>query len=250
MIRFKGKVAVITGASKGIGRACAEQIAAEGGRVVVSSRKQEAVDAVAEEIRKNDGEAIAFQCKAGIAEDMENLITKTTEEWGRVDILINNAAANPVYGLVIETPDSAIDKIMEVNLKAPFHFSRLAYPHFKKQGGGSIVNISSVGGLSPEKFLGMYSVSKAALNMLSKVMAEEFGGDNIRVNAVCPGLIKTDFSKALWENEQMLKHWNRQTPLGRPGTVEEVAAMVCFLASDESRFITGGVFPADGGFTI
>ena len=178
------------------------------------------------------------------------LIEKTRAVYGSIDILVNNAAANPVYGPIVTCEEWAFDKIMDVNLKAPFELCKLVYPIMKQRGGGSVINISSIAGLTPDPGLGMYSVSKAALNMLTKVMAKEWGTDKIRVNAICPGLIKTKFSEALWQNEKWLSGFIKQLPLGRMGTVEEIAGLALFLASEASAYCTGTLFTADGGITI
>lgn len=245
--QLNGKTAIITGASKGIGAAIARALAEAGAKVVVSSRKQEAVDAVANEI---GAQALAVAANAGRAEDLQQLVSKTVETFGGVDIIVNNAAANPVFGPVEETEAWAYDKIMGVNVKGPFELCKLALPSMKERGGGAILNISSVGGISPERQLGIYSVSKAALVSLTKVMAQEWGQYGIRANTICPGLIKTKFSQALWSNEKILKYTLAQLPLPRVGTVEEVAGLALFLASPASAYCTGGIYTADGGFTV
>jgi NAD(P)-dependent dehydrogenase (short-subunit alcohol dehydrogenase family) len=245
-----GKVALITGASKGIGESMARLMAVAGARVVVSSRKQEAVDALAADIQANGGEATGIAAHMGNMEQVKALLDKTVETYGGVDIIVNNAASNPVFGPVVDCDTAAFDKIMEVNVKAPFELSKLAYPIMKSRGGGSVINISSIGGISPEPNLGIYSVSKAALIMLTKVMAKEWGKDNIRVNAICPGLIQTKFSQALWQNEQILQRFLKETPLNRVGQPDEIAALGLFLATDLSAYCTGAVFTADGGLTI
>lgn len=246
---LQGKVAVITGASKGIGKSIAHLLGAAGAKMVISSRKQDAVDAVAEEFIRDNIEVTATAAHMGKPEDIEALIDKTVDKYGGIDILVNNAAINPVYGPVIDTDAKAFDKIMHVNVKAPFELCKQAYASMKERGGGSIINISSVGGLSPEDGLGIYSASKAALISLTKVMAKEWGIDNIRVNTICPGLIKTKFSEALWKNENTASRLMKMLPLSRIGESEEVATLALFLASDASSYCTGGVYTADGGFT-
>ncbi len=247
---LQGKVALITGASKGIGRAIAEMYAEAGAKVVVSSRKQEAVDTVAKEIKSKGQEAIAIACKVGDALDMKRLVDETIKQFGTIDILVNNAATNPSFGPVVETSEAAFDKIINVNVKGAFELSKLVYPILKEKKSGSVINISSIGGLRPEQGLGIYSMSKAALISLSKVMAKEWGADNIRVNVICPGLIKTKFSEALWGNEKIMGVMMKMLSLKRVGTVEEIAALALYLASDASAYSTGAVFTADGGFTI
>ena len=247
---LRNKVALITGASKGIGESMAHLLAAAGAKVVVSSRKQEAVNEVAGAIRAAGGEAIGVAAHVGDMVQVKTLVEKTLQTYGGADILINNAATNPVFGPVVECDEGAFDKIMAVNLKAPFELAKLLYPVMKSRGGGSVINISSIGGVSPEPNLGIYSVSKAALISLTQVMAKEWGKDNIRVNVICPGLIQTKFSQALWQNEQILKHFLKATPLGRVGQPNEIGALALFLASDLSSYCTGGVFMADGGLTV
>jgi NAD(P)-dependent dehydrogenase (short-subunit alcohol dehydrogenase family) len=247
---LQGKVALITGASKGIGESMARLMAAAGAKVIVSSRKQEALDTLAQDIKSQGGEATGIAAHVGDMDQVHRLVEKTIATYGGVDILVNNAAANPVFGPVVECDTAAFDKIMDVNVKAPFELGKLVYPLMKSRGGGSVINISSIGGLSPEPHLGIYSVSKSALIMLTKVMAKEWGRDNIRVNAICPGLIQTKFSQALWQNEEILKRFLKATPLNRMGQPDEIGALALFLASDFSAYCTGTVFTADGGLTI
>lgn len=247
---LNNKVALITGASKGIGEAIACFFAACGARVIINSRKQEDLDRVSESIRKNGGNCVGYAANAGDVVACKELIAKVVSNYGGIDILVNNAATNPVFGPVNNCEEWAFDKIMSVNVKAPFELSKLVHPLMKARGGGSIINISSVAGMRPDPGLGIYSISKAALNMLTKVTAKEYGVDNIRVNSICPGLIKTKFSEALWTNEKMLAHFVRLTPISRMGTVEEIAGLALYLASDASAYTTGSIFTADGGLTI
>ncbi len=250
VFNLTGKVALVTGASKGIGEAVARYLAGCGATVVINSRKQEELDIVAESIRTSGGLCIGIAGNAGDLPACKNLVDQVTALYGGIDILVNNAAANPVYGPVLQCEEWAFDKIMNVNVKAPFALGNLVYPSMKSRGGGSVINISSIAGITPDPGLGMYSVSKAALNMLTKVTAKEWGPDNIRVNAICPGLIKTKFSEALWQNEKWLQSFVKHTPLGRLGSVEEIAGLALFLASDASGYCTGTLFTADGGVTI
>ncbi len=247
---LSGKVAVVTGASKGIGAAIAEFFGAAGARVVVSSRKLEAVDKIADSITKKGGIAKAIACHMGDAAEIARLVDETVATYGTIDIIVNNAAVNPVFGPVTETDGSAFDKIMNINVKGPFELAKKAYPFMKEKKSGSVINISSIGGLRPEPGLGIYSVSKAALISLTKVMAKEWGEDNIRANVICPGLIKTKFSEALWSNDKIMHMMMKVLPIKRVGTPEEIAALALYLAADESAYCTGSVFTADGGFTI
>ncbi len=248
--RLDNKVAIITGASKGIGEGIALALGQAGAKVVVSSRKQEAVEETAGRLREHGVEVLPLAAHTGHAGDLSRLVEQTIATFGGVDILVNNAATNPVFGPVEQTDPGAFDKIMEVNVKGPFELSKLALPSMQARGGGSIINISSIGGVSPEPFLGIYSVSKSALVMLTKVLAKEWGQYGIRANAICPGLIKTKFSQALWANEAVLQHVLQQLPLARVGTVEEVSGLALFLASEAAAYCTGAVFTADGGHTI
>jgi dehydrogenase/reductase SDR family protein 4 len=247
---LEGKVALITGASKGIGEAIARLYATCGAKVVINSRKQEDLDKVTETIVAGGGSCTGIAANAGEMASCKLLVDKVVELHGGIDILVNNAASNPIYGPVVQCEEWAFDKIMNVNVKAPFELAKLVYPVMKQRGGGSVINISSIAGLTPDPGLGIYSVSKAALNMLTKVTAKEWGADHIRVNAICPGLIKTKFSEALWQNEKWLHHFTKLTPLGRMGTVDEIAGLALFLASDASGYCTGTLFTADGGVTI
>ena len=247
---LSGKVAVVTGASKGIGQAMAEAFAEAGAQVVVSSRKQEAVDAVAAGIQEKGGQAIAVAANTGEIDALQQLADTAINTYGGVDILVNNAATNPVFGPVVKTDEAAFDKIMQVNVKGPFELAKMLYKSMKQRGGGSVINISSVGGISPEPFLGIYSVSKAALISLTKVMAKEWGVSGIRANVICPGLIKTKFSEALWSNEQIANKMIQTLPLPRIGEADEVAGLALFLASDAAAYCTGAVYTADGGHTL
>lgn len=245
-----GKVALITGASKGIGFSIAEIFAAAGAKVVISSRKQDVLDEQALQLNSKGYEVTAIACNVGNIAELSVLVEKTVEKYGTIDILVNNAASNPVFGPVHETTLEAFDKIMNVNVKAAFELSRLCYPHLRKSSNASVINISSIGGLSPEQGLGIYSVSKAALISLTKVFAKEWGDSKIRVNAICPGLIQTKFSEALWSNEKIMAMIIKQLAIKRAGTAEEIGAMALFLASPASTYTTGAILTADGGFTI
>jgi dehydrogenase/reductase SDR family member 4 len=248
-----GKVAIITGASKGIGEAIAFAYVQAGAKVVINSRKQEAVDEVAEALNAQNTEgvsAIGVAGQVGNVTDCQRIFDAAMSTFGRVDIIVNNAATNPVFGPVEQTDDRAFNKIMEVNVKAPFELAKLCLPVMKQNGGGAIVNISSIGGVSPENFLGIYSVSKAALISLTKVMAMEWGKYNIRANVICPGLIQTKFSEALWANDKILQHVLNNVPLNRVGQPDEISGLALFLASESAGYCTGSVFMADGGYLV
>jgi NAD(P)-dependent dehydrogenase (short-subunit alcohol dehydrogenase family) len=247
---LEGKVALITGASKGIGESVARFYCAYGAKVVINSRKQEELDKVAADIRAAGGDCIGIAGNAGDLAANKALIEQTVAHYGGLDILVNNAAINPIYGPVLDCDERAFDKIMAVNVKGPFALANLAHPHLKARGGGVVINISSVAGLTPDPGLGMYSVSKAALIMLTKVQAKEWGVDGIRVNAICPGLIKTKMSEALWADDNIINRWIKKLPIARIGTVEEIGALALFLASDGAGYCTGASFTADGGMTI
>ena len=250
--RFKleGKVAVVTGASKGIGLSIAQALAEYGASVIVSSRNQESVDAAAAEISKAGFKAKGIACHVGKEDDLKNLVKQTEDHYGSIDILVNNAATNPVYGPIDEAQGELFDKIMEINVKSAFLLSNLVFPFMKKNKWGSIINISSVEGLKPGLGLGIYSTSKSALIMLTQNQAKEWGKYGIRSNVICPGLIKTKFSQALWNNDQLMGFIHQQLPLGRIATPDEMAGLALFLASDASSYCTGGVYVADGGFML
>lgn len=247
---LEGRTALITGASKGIGEAIARLFADEGARVAINSRKPDDLQKVAAAIVQAGGKCVAIAGNTGDAQVRVQLVEETVRHFGSLDILVNNAAVNPVYGPMMECDERAFDKIIQVNLKGPFELAKLAYPHLKASGKGIVVNISSIAGSTPDPGLAIYSVSKAALNMLTISMAREWGPDGIRVNAVCPGLIKTKLSQGLWQNEKWLGSYLRHTPLHRMGTAEEIAGVALFLASDDSSFCTGALITADGGVTI
>lgn len=247
---LSGKVAIVTGSSKGIGKSIAQGLAESGARVVVSSRKQEAVDAVVAEFTDSGLQAMGIQCHIGDAAERENLIAKTAEAFGRIDILVNNAAINPYYGPLEGSAEGVFDKIMEINVKAPWLLSNLVLPHLKAAGGGSIVNISSVEGLRPGFGLGLYSATKSALIALTQNQAKEWGRYGIRANVICPGLIKTKFSEGLWADDALVARFTKHLPLGRIAQPDEMAGLVMLLASDAGSYMTGGVYVADGGYMV
>lgn len=248
--RLDGKVAIVTGASKGIGEAIARGLAQQGARVVVSSRKQEAVDALAQDFIHHGLVAKGIAAHMGDMEQVRQLLEKTVEAFGGVDIIVNNAAINPVFGPLLQTDLKTFDKIMEVNVKGPMELSRIAHPVMKERGGGSIIHISSIEGIRPGQGLGLYSISKSTLIALGKVQAKEWGPDHIRVNIICPGLVKTKFSEALTSNEKILATVLRAQALPQVAIPEDIAGLALFLASPAASFCTGGIFTADGGYTI
>jgi len=243
-----GKTALITGASRGIGLAIARMYARAGANVVLNARKVDVLAGAVNEITDLGYSAKALAMNAGKVEDAPRLIEAAVALFGGLDILVNNAAANPIYGPVELATPEIFAKIMNVNLHAPFELAKAARPHLQARGGGSIINMSSIGGRTPEPGLGIYSVSKAALLSLTRVLAKEWGPDGITVNAICPGLIKTDFSAALWSDEKTMQHMLRQQPVQRIGEGDDIAAMALYLASDAARFTTGATFTVDGGY--
>ncbi len=247
---LSGKVAVVTGASKGIGESIARGLAEFGAKVVLSSRNQEAVDDVAKSFQKDGLEATGIACHVGKSDQIINLIDKTVQVYKGIDILVNNAAINPVFGPLLDNSAEVFDKIMSVNVKACLLLSNLCHPIMKKRGRGSIINIASVEGLKPSSGLGMYSISKSALIMLTKTQAKEWGADNIRSNAICPGLIKTKLSAGIWQNEKLLNHFESQLPSGRIADPDEMAGLAVFLASEAGSYTTGSIIKADGGYMI
>jgi NAD(P)-dependent dehydrogenase (short-subunit alcohol dehydrogenase family) len=247
---LKNKVAIVTGASKGIGESIARGLAEFGAKVVISSRNQEAVDAVAESFKADGLDAIGIACHVGDEEQLKNLVEKTVETYGGIDIIVNNAAINPAFGPILNSDGAIFDKVMNVNVKACMLLGNYCHPIMKSRGGGSIINIASVEGLQPSFGLGVYSVSKSAVIMLTQNMAKEWGKDGIRANAICPGLIQTKFSAALWKNEKILNQVEKHIPAGRMAQPDEMAGLAVFLASDAAGYCTGGVYAADGGHLI
>jgi NAD(P)-dependent dehydrogenase (short-subunit alcohol dehydrogenase family) len=241
------KVAIVTGASKGIGRACAIALAGAGARVVVSSRKLEAVALVADEIDPSGERVMAIQAHTGYSEQIEALVQHTVDRWDRVDVVVNNAATNPHFGPILTADEGQIDKILDVNVKGYFRLCKAVWPHMRRVGGGKIINVASTAGLRPGKDMGIYSVSKSAVIMLTQAMALELGPDNIQVNAIAPGTVRTKFSQALWQDEDLHRRTVAATPLGRIGEPEDVVGAVLYLASAASDWVTGTVMLVDGG---
>ncbi|MFP8882311.1 MAG: SDR family oxidoreductase [Myxococcota bacterium] len=249
-----GQVAVVTGSSKGIGKAIAEAMALHGAKVVISSRKADVCEAVVSEINAKvgdrGGEAISIPANIGKKEELQSLVDQTRQKWGRIDILVCNAAVNPFYGPSKDISDSAFDKILSSNVKSNHWLCHMVLPEMVDRKDGVIMVVSSVGGLKASTVIGAYNISKAADFALVRNLAAEYGPHNIRVNAIAPGLIRTDFARALWENPQILKGATATTPLRRIGEPEELAGVAVFLASKAGTFATGQNFIVDGGQTI
>ncbi len=245
-----GKVAIITGASKGIGAAIARMLGTMGARVVLSSRREASVTELADRFRTEGIDAIGMEAHMGDFVQIARLAERTIDHFGGIDIVVNNAAINPSFGPLLDADMQAFDKILQVNLKGPMELARCAHTSMKSRGGGSIINISSIEGITPGHGLGMYGISKAALISATRVMAREWGVDHIRANVICPGLVETKFSEALTSNDRILKMVMARQALPMLAAPEDIAGMACFLAADASAFCTGGVFTADGGFTI
>lgn len=244
-----GKVALLTGASKGMGKAMAEGLAQHGARVMISSRKLDACEAVAAEINERCGEtrAFGFACNAGYKEQLQALVDATHDKLGPIDILVGNAGVNPFYGPMSEIPDEAYDKIMSTNVKANHWLVQMVAPDMIASGSGSIMITSSTGAFSPSLVLGAYSISKLAVIGLVRNLAAELGPSGVRVNAICPGLIKTDFAQALWDNPEAEERANQQIPLRRLGEAEDLQGLAVFLGSDASSYITGQALTVCGG---
>ena len=242
-----GKVVLVTGASRGIGKAVAIAFADAGADLAIASRKLPDLQAVGDEIRAMGRKCLEVTTHARKSEELQNLVDKTMEQYGKIDVLINNAATNPAMGPIVETEESVFDHIMETNLKGYFILSKLVGKIMRDQKSGNIVNISSAGGVSPAAGLGPYCISKAGINMLTKAMALELGPYNVRVNAIAPRIVKTDFSKALWTNEKLMALEFKTTPLKVVAAPEEIAQTALYLASSAANYMTGHVIVVNGG---
>jgi NAD(P)-dependent dehydrogenase (short-subunit alcohol dehydrogenase family) len=246
---LKGKVALVTGGSRGIGKAIAIGLAKAGADVALASRKLPDLEEVAKQIKGTGRKSLAVVAHVGKLDEINNLVSKVKEEFGKIDILVNNAATNPTMAPAIDVDERAWDSIMNLNLKGLFFLSQAVARVMREQGGGKIINVASVAGITPD-VLPIYSVSKAGVIMATKVMAQQWAQYNIRVNAIAPGLTKTRFSEAIWSNQDILQGAMLGTPLRRVAEPEEMAGAVIFLASDASSYVTGQVLPIDGGATI
>ncbi len=245
-----GKAAIITGSTKGIGRAIAEALARAGASVVISSRKADACNEVAAELQKEGLKAVAIPCHIGKREEVENLVNETKRQLGRIDILVCNAAVNPHYGPMSTLPDEAFGKVMDSNVRSNWWLCNLVLPDMAARKDGSVIIVSSIAGLKGSLNLGVYAISKAADFQLARNLAVEWGPNNIRVNCIAPGIVRTDFARALWENPAILTKAEEATPLRRVGEVDDIAGAAVFLASRAGSWMTGQVLVIDGGVTI
>ena len=244
------KVAIITGASRGIGEAIAHTNAQAGAKVVLASRKLESVASVAETIKQNGGDALPIAAHMGEPEAITNLVQQTIATYGGVDIVVNDAATNPHFGSLLDSPESAWDKMLDVNLRGYFRLIREAVPSMEARGSGKVLNIASVAGLTPQTGMGLYCITKAAVIMLTKVLAVELGSSNIQVNAIAPGFIKTKFSQVIWQNDSVRTTVTDRTPAHRIGDPEDLLGMALYLVSHASNFTTGQAVIIDGGLTL
>ncbi len=244
---LSGKVAIVTGGSKGIGRAICERLAEHGAKVVVSSRKLDKCQEVVDGIKAKGGEAIAFACNIGRKPELQALVDAAVQQYGGIDIVVCNAAINPHFGPAMTIPDEIFDKVMASNIKSNMWLSHMAIPHLEARGGGSIIIVSSIGGLRGSTNLGAYAISKAADMQLARNLAVEWGPKNIRANCIAPGLVRTDFARALWEDPVNYKKRTKDTSLKRIGEPDEIAGAAVFLAGSAGSFMTGQTMVIDGG---
>ena len=249
MFRLNKKTAIVSGGSKGIGKAIALKYAQAGADVVICSRRKENLEAAVIEAESNGFSLIPIECNTSNFDSIQSVVDLTMDKFGKVDILVNNAATNPYYGPILNSEDSHWDKIFDVNVKGYFNFTKACSISMIKNNYGKIINVASIAAKTPLEGLGVYNISKAAVVMLTKVLAKELGQHNIQINTLAPGLIKTDFSKALWEDEDTYNKIVKSIPQGKMGTPEDISGMALYLASDASDFITGSIFTVDGGIT-
>ena len=249
MLDLNNKTAIVSGGSKGIGKAIATKLAQAGANVVICSRKKENLDSAVNEAESNGLTLIPIECNTSNNESIQSVVDHTIEKFNRVDVLVNNAAANPYYGPILNSEDSHWDKIFDVNVKGYFNFAKACSKTMIANNSGKIINVASIAAKTPLEGLGVYNISKAAVVMLTKVLAKELGEHNINVNTLAPGLIKTDFSKALWENEDTHNKIVKSIPQGKMGSPDDISGMALYLASEASDFVTGSIFTVDGGIT-
>jgi NAD(P)-dependent dehydrogenase (short-subunit alcohol dehydrogenase family) len=249
-ISLKDKVAIVTGGGRGIGKAITRRFAEARANVVIASRSLETLEATAKEFASLPGKVVPIACHVGRAEQIENLVKETERQFGPVDILVNNSATNIGQGPALSVDDGMLDKMVEINIKSALRLIRLIVPQMiDRKSGGSIINIASIAGLRPQTGGLLYSFTKAGLIMMTRSWAQEFGPHNIRVNAIAPGLIQTDFSAYFWKDEARRHHFESTQPLHRIGQPEEIGGLALYLASDEASFVTGQVMVVDGGLT-
>ena len=249
MLDLNNKTVIVSGGSKGIGKAIAMKLAQAGANVVICSRKKENLDSAVNEAESNGLTLIPIECNTSNNESIQSVVDHTLEKFNGVDILVNNAAANPYYGPILNSEDSHWDKIFDVNVKGYFNFAKACSETMIANNSGKIINVASIAAKTPLEGLGVYNISKAAVVMLTKVLAKELGEHNINVNTLAPGLIKTDFSKALWENEDTYNKIVKSIPQGKMGSPDDISGMALYLASEASDFVTGSIFTVDGGIT-
>ena len=249
MFSIAKKTAIVSGGSKGIGKAIAMKLAQAGANVVICSRKKENLNSAVNEAELNGLILIPIECNTSNNESIQSVVDHTIEKFDRVDVLVNNAAANPYYGPILNSEDSHWDKIFDVNVKGYFNFAKACSDTMIANNSGKIINVASIAAKTPLEGLGVYNISKAAVVMLTKVLAKELGEHNIQVNTLAPGLIKTDFSKALWENEDTYNKIVKSIPQGKMGSPDDISGMALYLASEASDFVTGSIFTVDGGIT-
>ena len=247
---LNGKVALVTGATRGIGKSIAEELARAGARIALCSRKAEACEEVRKGFESKGFEVLARSCNVARREELQALVDETLAKWGGIDIVVANAAVNPYYGPLTGIPDEAFDKILATNVKSVLWLAGMTLPGMAERGGGSFIVVGWIGGLIANTVIGAYGISKAADHHLVRNLAAEWGPKGIRVNAIAPGLVKTEFARALWEDEKRRNERIQATPLRRLGEPSDIGGIAVFLASDAAAFITGQCIVADGGFTI
>ena len=250
LFSLAGKTALVTGSSRGIGRAIAEVMASAGARVVISSRKADACEAVAAALRERGHEAMAVACNVSRAADIDALVDTVQAAWGGIDVLVLNAAVNPYMGPLLEIDDGAWHKTLDANVGSVLHAARRVIPGMVERRDGAVIIVSSIAGLKGSSTLGAYAVSKAADMQMARNLAQEWGHANVRVNCIAPGLVRTDMARALWEQPERLQQALKSYPLGRIGEPRDIAGAALFLASPAGAFVTGQTLVVDGGSTV